>query len=64
MEEFKSIKQHFRVIEDKIEGNQLQEVEQFELDVIPLTSVAEYDAFNAEISANAGKRNALVSLHF
>jgi hypothetical protein len=64
MEEFKSIKQHLRVIEDKIEGNQLQEVEQFELDVIPLTSVAEYDAFNAEISANAGKRNALVSLHF
>ncbi len=62
MEEFKAIKQHLRIIEDKIEGNQLQEVEQFELDVIPLTSVAEYIAFNAEISSNAGKCNALVSL--
>ena len=63
MLELKAIKQHLRVIEDKIEGNQLQEVEvQFELDVIPLTSVAEYIAFNAEISSDAGKCNALVSL--
>ena len=60
--EFKAIKQHLRVIEDKIEGNQLQEVEQFELEVIPLTSVAEYIAFNAEISSNVGKCYALVSL--
>jgi hypothetical protein len=44
-----------RVIEDKIEGNQLQEVEQVELDEIPLTSVDDYISFNAEVSSNAGK---------
>jgi len=48
MEEFKAIKQHLCVIEDKIEGNLLQEVEQVELDEIPLTSVDDYVSFNAK----------------
>jgi hypothetical protein len=51
-----------RVIEDKIEGNHLEEVEQVELDEIPLASVDDYISFNAEVSSNAGKCNVLVSL--
>lgn len=61
MEEFKGIKQHLRFIEEKIEGNQLQEVKQVELDEIPLTSVEDY-FFQCEVLTNAGKCNALVSL--
>ncbi|KZS08102.1 Uncharacterized protein APZ42_028045 [Daphnia magna] len=59
MEEFKGIKQHLRVFEEKIEGNQLQEVKQVELDEIPLTSVEDY-FFQCEVLTNAGKCNALV----
>ncbi|XP_045032065.1 uncharacterized protein LOC116927532 [Daphnia magna] len=56
--EFKGIKQHLRFIEEKIEGNQLQEVKQVELDEIPLTSVEDY-FFQCEVLTNAGKCNAL-----
>ncbi len=62
MEELKAIKQHLRDIEDKIEGNQLQQREQVELNEIPLTSVDDYISFNNEVSSNAGKCIALVSL--
>jgi hypothetical protein len=62
MEELKAIKQHLRDIDDKIEGNQLQQTEQVELNEIPLTTVDDYISFNNEVSSNAGKCIALVSL--
>ena len=64
MEEFKAIKQHLCVIDEKNERIKLQEVEQVEINMIPLTSVDDYISFNAEVSSNiyAGKCIALVSL--
>jgi hypothetical protein len=61
MEEFKAIKQHLRVIEEKSKENQLREVEKVELDEIPLTSVDDFIYFNAEVSSIAGQCNAPVS---
>ena len=52
MEEFKAIKQHLCVIDEKNERIILQEVEQVEINMIPLTSVDNYISFNAEVSSN------------
>ena len=52
MEEFKSIKQHLCVIDEKNERIILQEVEQVQINMIPLTSVDNYISFNAEVSSN------------
>ncbi len=62
MEEFKAIKQHLCFIDEKNERIKLQEVEQVEINMIPLTSVDDYISFNAEVSSNAGKCIALVGL--
>ena len=52
MEEFKAIKQHLCVIDENNERIILQEVEQVEINMIPLTSVENYISFNAEVSSN------------
>ena len=52
MEEFKAIKQHLCVIDEKDERIILQEVEQVQINMIPLTSVDNYISFNAEVSSN------------
>ena len=52
MEEFKAIKQHLCVIDEKNERIILQEVEQVQINMIPLTSVDNYISFNAEVSSN------------
>ncbi|KAK4027575.1 hypothetical protein OUZ56_016617 [Daphnia magna] len=47
-------------VEDGVMKMFFKQVEQVELDENPLTSVDDYISFNAEVSSNAGKCNALV----